>query len=153
MATEAPISKQKKTILLIYIVACLAFAAWCAYDGYYNQDWIAKHTNPDGSEKPYLIFNKHGPYYFVAGAILLGIYLFAIRNRKIVAGETELAISRKVKIPYDSIQKIDKTYFKSKGFFVLTYNDAGGREVNYKLSDREYDNLQAVLDELVAKIS
>ena len=153
MATEAPISKQKKTVLLIYIVACLAFAAWCAYDGYYNQDWIDEHTAVDGSAKPYLVFNRHAPPYFVGAAVLFGIYLFAIRNRKIVAGETELAISRKVKIPYDSIQKIDKTYFKPKGFFVLTYNDAGGREVNRKLSDRDYDNLQPVLDELVAKIS
>ena len=53
----------------------------------------------------------------------------------------------------DAIQKIDKTYFDSKGYFIITHKDQNGREVNRKLSDRNYDNLGAVLDHLVAKIT
>jgi hypothetical protein len=56
-------------------------------------------------------------------------------------------------VPYTSIQKIDKTHFSKKGFFVITYTDKGGKEVDRKMSDRKYDNLGPVLDHLVAKIS
>ena len=63
----------------------------------------------------------------------------------------ELIINDKEKIAYDSIEKIDKTNFKSKGYFVITYKDQSGREVNRKLSDRTYDNLEAVLNEVVVK--
>ena len=34
MAIEATFSKFRKTNLIIYIVACLGFGAWLAYDGY-----------------------------------------------------------------------------------------------------------------------
>ena len=72
---------------------------------------------------------------------------------QVVADENELIINGKEKIYYDSIQKIDKTHFKSKGFFVITYKSKDGGEVNRKLSYKTYDNLQAILDELVAKIT
>ena len=56
-------------------------------------------------------------------------------------------------IAYDSIEKIDKTHFDSKGYFVLTYKDSQGKASELKLSDRNYDNMPAVLDEIIAKIS
>ena len=89
----------------------------------------------------------------IAGAVISGARLWSIKNRRLLAGENELIIRDKEKIAYDSIQKIDKTHFESKGFFIITYKDNDKREVNRKLSDRTYDNLAAVLDELVAKIS
>jgi len=54
---------------------------------------------------------------------------------------------------YDSIQQIDKTYFEKKGFFMITYKDKHGKEVRRKLNERTYDNLAAILEHLVAKIS
>lgn len=153
MAIEAPISKFKKKNLIIYIVVCVGLAAWCAYDGYFNEDWIKKHTDTDGNPKAYLVFNRKAPSYFVGAALLLVAYLFTIRNKKIIADENELVISDKERISYDSIQKIDKTNFKAKGFFLITYKNKNGNEVNRKLSDRAYDNLGAILDELVTKIS
>jgi hypothetical protein len=153
MAIEAPISKFKKNNLKIYIALCIGLAAWCAYDGHFNEDWIKEHTNPDNTPKPYLVFNQKAPYFFGGAAVLLGAYLFAIRNRKIIVDENELVINDKEKISLDSIQKIDKTRFKSKGLFLITYKNQTGRKVNRKLSDRNYDNLGAVLDKLVAKIS
>ena len=55
---------------------------------------------------------------------------------------------------YNSIQKIDKTNFNpTKGYFTITCKGDDGREVVHKISSKDYDNLQAVLDLLVAKIS
>ena len=153
MTIEAPISKYKKTNFKIYIAVCIALAIWCAYDGYFNNKWIEEHTDTNGNPEAYLVFNRKAPPYFIGAAVLLGAYLFAIRNKKVIADENELVLSDKKRIPYDSIQKIDKTNFDSKGFFLITYKNKDDREVNRKLSDRTYDNLAAILDELVAKIS
>ncbi len=153
MAIEAPISKFKRTNLKIYIIVCIALSIWCAYDGYFNEDWIKEHKNPDGSPKPYLVFNRKAPYFFGGAVVLLGVYLFVIRNKKLIANENDLVVSPKEKIAYDSIQKIDKTSFSSKGNFIITYKDKAGREINRKISDKTYDNIRAVLDHLVAKIS
>ena len=153
MAIEAPLSKFKKNNLKVYIAICIVFAAWCAYDGYFNDEWIAEHKDAEGNPEPYLTFNRNAPPYLIAAAILLGAYLFAIRNKKVIADETELIIDDKKKIPYASIEKIDKTKFKTKGFFTITYKDNNVGEISRKLTDKTYDNLAAILDELVSKIS
>ena len=152
MAIEAPVSKYKKTNLKIYIAVCIAAAIWLGYDGYLNKKFIEKNTE-DGKPNSTLVFNQKAPPFFIGAAVLLGVYLFAIRNRKLIADENELIISDKERIPYDSIQKIDKTNFKSKGYFLITYKDKNGREANRKISDKKYGNLAAILDHLVAKIS
>ncbi len=153
MTIEAPISKFKKNNLKIYIVVLVAFASWCVYDGYFNEEWEKKYTDADGNPKSYLVFNRKAPQFLFGAVALLGAYLFAIKNKKIVADEGELIISDKKRIPYDSILKIDKTHFDSKGFFSITYKDKNDKEVDQKLNDRTYDNLAAVLDRLVEKIS
>jgi hypothetical protein len=96
-------------------------------------------------------FNRKSPPFFIAGAVVLGAYLLAVKNKKIIADENELVISDKEKISYDSIQKIDRTHFDKKDFFVITYKNKNGREVERKLSSRTYDNLAAILERLVAK--
>ena len=153
MAIEAPISKFTKTNLQIYIFLCLAVAAWFAYDGYLNKTFIEKNTDDDGSPNSTLIFNQKAPPFFFAAAAFFGAYLFVVKNRKLIADENELVFSAKEKIPYDSIEAINKTYFEKKGFFVITHKDEHGNEINRKISDRKYDNLAAILDHLVAKIS
>jgi len=62
-------------------------------------------------------------------------------------------VAGKVRIPYDAIESIDKTHFDDKGFFTIIYKENSGPEVRRKLSDRQYDNLEVVLDHLVAKIT
>ena len=152
MAVEAPISKYKKNNLKIYIFVCIVFTIWFGYDGYFNEKFKAKHADQDGNPDSSLLFNQKAPPFFLGAAVLLTGYLFAITNKKIIAGENELVITEKKKIAYDSIQKINKTYFDSKGYFIITYKDENDNEMNRKLSDRKYDNLAAVLDQLVAKI-
>ena len=153
MAIEAPISKFTKTNLQIYIFLCIAVAAWFAYDGYLNKKFIENNTDDDGTPNVTLIFNQKAPPFFFAAAAFFGVYLFVIKNRKLIADENELVFSAKEKIPYDSIEAINKTYFEKKGFFVITYKNESGNQTNRKISDRKYDNLAAILDHLVAKIS
>jgi hypothetical protein len=145
MSIEATISKFKKTNYKIYIAVCIVAAIWLGYDGYLNSEFQEKHQD-------YLLFNQVGSPVCVGGAVLLGAYLFVIRSKKIVADENELIIGAKEKIPYDSIEKIDKTHFGSKGYFIITYKDKEGNQTSRKISDKSYDNLAAVLEHLVTKI-
>ncbi|MCI0498649.1 MAG: hypothetical protein L0Y36_03070 [Planctomycetales bacterium] len=151
MTVEAPLSRYKKNNLLIMIALLVGLGIWFYYDGHHNPDFISKHTQPDGAPDSTLSFNRKAPPFIVGAGIALGIYLAAIRGRKVVADETELR-SGSATIPYSTIEKINKTYFDKKGYFVLTYTD-GGQHKELRLSDRWYDNLPAVLDHIVAKIS
>ena len=161
MALVAPISKYKIKTFRIYIVLCVIVAAVLAYDGYlskyewsyrysfYTKHFIDKGNKPDGD----MIFNQKAPPYIVGVAVLIGAYLLVIRNRKVVTEDNALVIDGKTSIAYDSVQKIDKTDFDAKGHFTFTYKSPDGKEIDRKISDRDYDNLKAVLDHLVAKIS
>ncbi len=159
MVIEAPLGKYKKNNLKIYIAVCVIFAVVFAYDGYLSEyEWshrrsfYEKHIK-DGRPDDTMIFNQKAPIFLGVAAVALGIRLWAIKNRKLIADENELVVSDRQKIPYDSIEKIDKTLFEKKGLFVITYKDENGGEVNLRLSDKTYDNLAAVLDHVVAKIS
>lgn len=152
MAIEAPVSKFKKNNVKIFIVVLIIFAAWFAYDGHYNETFKEEHTTEAGPDDT-LIINQKAPPYLTAAAVLLSVYLLIISKKKIIADETQLILSNGSKISYDSIEKIDKTNFGSKGYFVITYKNPSGNEAGLKISSRKYDNLSAVLDELVAKIS
>jgi len=153
MGIEARVSKFRKQNLMILIALCAAAAVWFAYDGYYNKSFIDGHRDAEGRPDSTLAFNRKSPPYFAAAAVLLTAYLLMIRGRMIEADEEKLLINGKETIAYDSIEKIDKTDFGSKGYFVVTYRDRRGREVNRRLSSRKYDNLEAVLEHLVEKIS
>ncbi len=153
MAIEAPISKFKKTNFKISISVCIIAAIWFGYDGYFNKKFMEENSDDNGVPNSTLVFNQKAPPFLVGAAVLLGAYMFAIKNRKLVANENELVFSASKKIAYDSIEKINKTYFDKRGFFVITYKNEGGKETDQKISDREYDNLGVILDHLVAKIS
>jgi hypothetical protein len=159
MAIEAPISKFKRNNLKIYAIACIVFAVVFAYDGYLSQyqwshrrSFYEKHVK-EGQHDDTMIFNQIAPIFLVAlVAVLIGRF-WALKGKKLLADEKELVISDKEKISLDSIQKIDKTNFDSKGYFIITYKGKNGSEINRKISNKTYDNLAAILDELVAKIS
>ena len=151
MAVGARLSRHKKNTFLIYTAICLGVAIWFAYDGYYNKGFIEKHTEngkPDGT----LVGNQKLAPVFLVGAVAFGVYLLLIKDKKVVLEENKLVIDKKV-IDCDSIEKIDKTFFDTKGYFVITYKNQAGAENTIKLSDSVYDDLEAVLEHLVAKIS
>jgi len=159
MAIEAPYSKYSKNNFKIAIVLCLGAAIIFAYDGYLSKyEWslrrsfYEKHVE-DGKPDFDMVFNQKSPFVFVGLAAVTTVWFWARKNKKLLADENELIISNKERISYDSIQQIDKTYYEKKGFFVITYKTEGDNEVNWKVSDRKYDNLAAILEHLVAKIS
>ena len=157
MAIEAPLSKYSRNNVCIFIAVLLGLAVWFTYDGYFSEKFIEEHTlnygtaeaSPDGT----LVFNQRAWPFLVGGAVLCAAYLLVIKNRKVVAGDTDLVINGKKSINYDSIERIDKTHFDNKGYFVITYKNQQDNEVDVKLCDRSYDNLGAILEELIAKIS
>ncbi len=153
MVIEAPISKYKKTNIKICIAVCIGLVIWCIYDAHFNEEFIKKYTDTEGNPTGWLTINKKAPPFLIGAAVLFGLYLFLLKNKKLIADENELVINNKKRISYDSIQQINKTYFDKKGFFVITYQEKGESEVRLRLSDRKYDNLAAVLDRLVEKIS
>ena len=160
MAIEAPLSKYKKTNFKIAIALCVIFAIIFAYDGYLSKyqwslrrSFYEKHVKV-GQPDDTMIFNQKAPFFLIAVAVVLTGWYSALKNRKLLANENGLIINDKERISYDSIQKIDKTHFDPiKGYFIVTFKNKDGSEINRKISSKTYDNLAAVLDELVAKIS
>jgi hypothetical protein len=148
---EAPISKYTRISLIVGTILLAVWGVWSIYDGYYNKDFIEKYTE-DGKPTFDLLFNqKSPPFMFVLAAGLAGRWVL-IRKRKVVALDTELVINDKIHIPYDTIEQIDRTLFKKKGQFVITYT-LSGKQYHQKLSENTYDNMEAILDHLVAEIS
>ncbi len=152
MAVIAPYCQYKKTNFKIYIVLLLIAGAYFAYDGFYNKKFISKHTTigqPDST----LAFNRKSPPFFVAGAVILAVWFLMVKDRKLVADDDALIFSEKDKIPYSSIESINKTNYESKGFFVIEYKLPNGQKSQREISDRTYDNLDPVLELLVSKIT
>jgi len=151
MAIEAPLSSYKKKNMIIIACVLIGVGGWFLYDGYYNQTFIDEHT-VDGVANSTLNFNRKSPPFFIGAGLLLGGWFFVVKNKKIIAGEEGLKIGKET-IHYEKIEKINKTNFDSKGYFIVTCTDQNGQQKELKLSDRTYDNLGAILDHLVAKIS
>ena len=160
MAIEASASKYKLKNQKIYIIACIVIAIILGYDGYlskyewskrqsfYKEHFIDNDGKPDGT----MAFNRNSPPVFLAVAVIFAIKLAMTKNRRILADDSGIDTGC-CKIAYDSIEKIDKTQFEPKGYFVITYKNEQGSEADLKISDRDYDNLHELLDHLVAKIS
>lgn len=159
MAIEASISKFKRTNLKIYAAFCIGAAIFFGYDGYlskyewsYRRSFYEKHVK-DGQPDDSMKFNRIAPIFLVGGAAVFAAWFWALKDKKLLAKENELIIADKESIRYDRIQKIDKTHFGSDGYFIITYKNTAGNEVDRKISDRKYDNLEPLLDYLVTKIS
>ena len=153
MEIEARYSRYKRQNLLILIGICVVGAVWLGYDGYINQNFIEEHTNADGTIQSDLQFNRIGSPVCVVLAVLLAVRFFMVKDRKTIAGEKELILSNNTRISYDSIESIDKTYFDEKGYFDIKYNTADGNEQACRVSDRNFDNLGALLEKVISEIS
>ncbi len=160
MAIVATLSKFKKTNYKIIIAVLVLFGVIFAYDGYLSKyEWSMRHNfyqehviDNGGEPDSDMIINRKAPLYLIGAAVLVAAYFLAIRNKKVIADEKSLIVGKKV-IPYDWIEQIDKTHFDSKGWFVVIHKNDSGSESSLKLSDKTYDNLSAVLDELARQIS
>ena len=159
MTVEAPLSKYKKQNYLIMIVLFWGLAVVFAYDGFLSKfEWsmrysfYEKHVIDNGGKPDSdMVFNqKAAPVLGAAGLAAVIFYFFASK-KKIIADDSKLTVNGFI-IEYRNIEKINKTHFDKKGYFIITYTD-NGQSKELKLSDRRYDNMPAVLDHIVAKIS
>ena len=104
----------------------MGLGSWYAYDGYVNEKFQAEHVETNEQGEPVrheegnpvpdstLAFNRKSPPFFLAGGLPLAGYFFAIKGKKVVAGEKSLTLPG-IEIQYDSIEKINKTFFDKKG--------------------------------------
>jgi hypothetical protein len=156
MAIEAPYSSFKLKNYMIYFVVCIAAGGWLAYDGYFNEKFIEKYTENYGTEEAVpdstLVFNQKSPFILAALAAGFAVRRFMVKDFKIIVDDEKLVFGKRT-VVLDSIEKIDKTHFAKKGHFTLFYKDATEGECQLKLSDRTYDNLNELLEHIVAKIS
>jgi hypothetical protein len=151
MSIEAPLSKYKKQNLMIMAAVLAVLGVWFWYDGHYNQTFIDKHT-VNGKADGTLDFNRKAPPFMLIGAALFGIRFWMLKDKKIVANDQGLTYE-KLTIPYDRMDSIDKTFFDKKGYFIVHYRDGQDQVKQVQISDRQYDNVPAVLDHLVSKLT
>ena len=160
MAIEASASKYKLKNLKIYIAVCVVVAIVFGYDGYLSKyEWSKRQSfyqehviDNDGKPDGTMAFNRNSPPVFLAVAVIFAVRLVMVKNKKILADEFRINFGKQT-VSYNSIEKIDKTQFEPKGYFIITYKNEQSSETDLKISDRDYDNLQELLDHLVAKIS
>ena len=148
MAVEVTGSKFARNNKLYVVVICLAFAIWFGYDGWlgaYRQKELDKN---DGQPTANLRFNQLAPIPLLAIAIFSLVTSLGITKKKIVADDNGLVLSDGNSIPYQSIKKIDKRQLEKEGHFTIEYEQDSAIK-NLKLSDRKYDNLGLLLDEIV----
>lgn len=160
MAIVAPYSRYKRGNFKIVIGILLVVGVIFAYDGYLSQyEWSKRYSfyeehvvsnggKPDGT----MLLNRKLPPCLFAGAALAAVWFVLVRGKKVVADESALHVG-KHRISYDMIESVDKTHFDAKGYFIVTYRNDHGGTSRLRLSDRAYDNLPAVLDELVRQIT
>ena len=150
MAVVATGSRHTQNTNYIIAVACILFACWFMYDGWFNQEFKEEHTK-DG--KPDLTLRSNQIYVPIGCAVIAVFFVFSaqrLKSRTITATEDGLEFSDGQKIPYTTIKQIDKRFFDKEGRFTLDY-EQGGESKKLKLSDRTYDSLGLLLDEIVRR--
>jgi hypothetical protein len=151
MPAVATMGSYRRNSFRIYITACLAFAVWFAYDAYFSDAFIQKHS-VDGKPDSTLMANRYAPPVLAVAAAIIAFRWWMVKDKKIVADGKTLILENGAKIDYDKIEKIDKTNFDKKGYFTLTYTDDGGKQAELTLSDRNFDKIEDILAELVSAI-
>ena len=149
MAVTATGSKFSKNNMLILAVVCIGFGLWFAYDGWVNEEYKNKETNAEtGEPTPNLQFNRYVPIPLAVIAVYALVMTARIPKRRVVADEKGLTVDSGLSIAYGSVRAIDKRNFEKDGHFTIQY-EVNGVEKSLKLSERKYDNLGVLLDEVV----
>ncbi len=150
MAVEAKGSRFNRNNNLMIAAMFFGFGIYCVYDGYFSESYRAKETDENGKPTANLLFNQYAP--IPLGLIATYCLIAAVRNpkKRLVAQEDGLNVCDKELISYKDITYIDHRKFKEKGLITIGY-ELNNSEKTLKLSDRTYDNLGLLLDELVSK--
>ena len=151
MAVTATGSKFRRNNMLILAVICIAGGLWFGYDGWINAEYQENNTDSDTDKpNPNLQFNRYAPIPLAVIAVYEIIMAAIIPSRCVVADEKELTLANGTNIAYESLRAIDKRSFAKDGHFTIRYA-VGGAEKSLKLSERKYDNLGLLLDEVISR--
>jgi len=152
MAIEATGSKYGVKSGIMIAIACLAFGVYCLYDGWINEKYQEEHTDSQTGEPKFdLMFNRvYGPVACGAAGLYFLIGAIRLKAKKIIADENGLTFSNGKTISYAGMKKIDKTPLEKKGYFSIEY-EQGQATKTLKLTDRQYDNLGLLLDEIIRR--
>ena len=148
MAVEATGSTFSRNTRIYLAVICFAGAVWFGYDGWFGEYKDKELEKNDGQPSVNLYVNRYAPIPLALVALFSLITGLKVTSKKIVADDQGLTIDDEKIIPYSDMKKIDKTKFDKAGYFLIEYEEAQTlREV--KISDRQYNNLGLILDEII----
>ena len=148
MAVEASASKFRRNNGFIFAAVCIVGALWFGYDGWFGSYHDTELENNAGKPTVNLLFNQYVPIPLAAAAGYFLVTSLVASSRKLAADENGLVINGKKTLRYAEMKSIDKRRFEKEGHFTIEYEQAGKVE-RLKLSDRKWDNLGVLLDEVV----
>ncbi len=143
MTAKATPSKYSKKYYIIVTIACIFLASWFVYDGYFTDKYNPE-VDPELSNFDVNGQKIYWPVTCLLSAAYCGYLLLALSKRHIVADNNGLTIDGKPLRPYSDIKSINKKTLKSKGILIIEFIDG-----NVKLTDRNYDGLDNLLDEII----
>ena len=151
MAVEATGSSFARKNAIIYAVLGILVGLYFFHDGWLG--WFTDYMDKEleaGGDNPTLNlqFNRYVPFVLWPFALYYLIQIPRISKQRLVADNKGLTIQNQPTLSYDTITHIDNRPFDKSGYFLVGVND-GGRKRELKFSDRKYDNLGLLLDELV----
>jgi len=147
MSVKAIGSKYAKNTSYLYVLICMVMGLWFCYDGWFGEYRATELAKNDGMPTPNLYANQ----YLIIPLTLISIwfYISALKVGKLVAEATSegLIINNNPLIAYTDFVHIEDR-FKTKGVVIIAYMSDGVQN-EVKLSDRQYDQLGLLRDELI----
>jgi len=148
MAVVATGCRHTRNTNYIIAVVCILVGLYFFYDGWIGNYRLKELEENDNKPTISLYINQYAIIPLAVIAVYFALAAKRLNAKRIEADDTALSFSHGLKIPYNSIQQIDKRFFEKEGHFTLEY-EVGSEAKKLKLTDRTYDKLGLLLDEIV----
>ena len=125
-----------------------ARSLWFGYDGWFGEYQDTELEKNEGQPTVNLLVNRYAPIPLALIALYSLITGLKVTSKRIIADDHGLTIDDGKIIPYSDMRKIDKTNFDKAGYFLIEYEEAETTQ-QLKISDRQYNNLGLILDEII----
>ena len=150
MAVVATGCRHTRNTNYIIAVVCILVGLYFFYDGWFGSYREKELEENEGKPTISLYINQYAIIPLAVIAVYFALAAKRLNAKRIEADDTALSFSHGLKIPYNSIQQIDKRFFEKEGHFTIEH-DADGSIKKLKLNDRTYDGLGLLLDEIVRR--
>ncbi|ARN56538.1 hypothetical protein [Sedimentisphaera salicampi] len=134
----------------IAAIVFLILTGWFTYDGHMNQGFIDDHT-VDGKPDHTLIFNQQFWLFGLPAAIASAAGYMLFRKKRIYADDEKITVDKDTQIPFDQIEAVDYTNFKSDGKFTVEYTSEGQTKT-FTFSKKAWDGLDKLLELVISKV-